>query len=313
MPIWSDAAARERLRDALLEAWPAPEPPALTWLAEGFGSAAFETPDGVLVLAAKNQLGTQARRNTIALGPALAPVLPVAVPLAVWSIESAAGLPFGAYAYRRLPGRPWTFEEAKAGNERMAEQIAAFLHALHTFPVPIAVDLGIPSFDDFWRDLISLRADTDAALKHHLTPAEYATVQIWWEAFLVDESIQAGPRCFVHGDLWWDNLLVDENGDNLTGILDLGDAAIVDPAYDFVPLAQAGPRFSDACVEAYRRLGGTLDASFEHRRDRWRELRSGSLFSIRTALREDDADELSDCLAKLRSSRMLRPLGLGKW
>lgn len=131
-------------------------------------------------------------------------------------------------------------------------------------------------------------------------------MQDWWDGFLDDEALQQGPRCLVHGDLWWDNLLVDEDGENLLGVIDFGDVSIVDPAYDFVPLAQAGPAFSEACAEAYQRLGGDLDAGFEYRRGLWRELRSGSFYSLRSAIREDDRGEIRDSLQKLRNSRILR-------
>jgi hypothetical protein len=92
--------------EALLDAWPGSRPLELRWLSEGFGSAAFESGDGLVVLVAKNAVGAHSRHVTSVLTPLLRTSVPVAVPQPVWSIDEGPGLPFGAYAYPKLPGRP---------------------------------------------------------------------------------------------------------------------------------------------------------------------------------------------------------------
>jgi aminoglycoside phosphotransferase (APT) family kinase protein len=109
----------------------------------------------------------------------------------------------------------------------------------------------VTSFDAFWADTLALREQTDEALRTRLTGDEYATVQAWWDDFIDDDALQQGPRCLVHGDLWWDNLLVDQGGENLLGVIDFGDAATIDPSYDFVPLLESGRSLLDACIRAY--------------------------------------------------------------
>jgi aminoglycoside phosphotransferase (APT) family kinase protein len=232
--------------------------------------------------------------------------VPVAIPQPVWRIEAAPGLPFGAYAYPKLPGRPWTRDEAAAGRGAVARQIAGFLHGVHAYPVDRAVDAGIPSFDEFWADIVSLRSSTDNAVKQHLPAFEYARVKEWWDAFLSDSLLQEAPRRLVHGDLWRHNLLVDETAENLTGVLDFGDLAIVDVSYDFVFFLEPGGDLLESCRAAYEGLGGGLDPGFEHRFNRWWELRSGSWFSIRAAVRTGDQAVLEDSLQELRTSQIFR-------
>ena len=312
MGIWLDDAERDQLREALGAVWPTPPAPVLTWLNEGFGSAAFTTEDGLLVLVAKNARGAHSRRVTIALTPALAPLVAVAVPVPVWSIEEAPGLPHGAYAYPKLPGRKMTEEDAAIPSAGIARRLGTFLSAIHSIPVSRALSLGVPDFADLWQDLDSLRSATDATVQRYLKPEEHARVRAWWDAFFQDEALLRCPRCLVHGDLWPHNMLVDEAGMDLLGIIDFGDVQVIDPAYDFAPLRLSRTLF-DGALRTYQRLGGVVDAGFEHRLQRWWELRSGSWFSLRAAVRAGDAEELEDSLQQLRRSPILTPARLGKW
>lgn len=85
-------------------------------------------------------------RAEIALLEKLAPTLPVAVPRA-----EAAGPPDeGWFAYRFIDGAP-------IGPGARAEDVAAFLTALHRFPVERAVELGLRQPD--WRASVNDRLD----------------------------------------------------------------------------------------------------------------------------------------------------------
>jgi aminoglycoside phosphotransferase (APT) family kinase protein len=312
MGIWSDESERARLLDALLAAWPGGSTPGLRWLSEGFGSAAFESDDGLVALVAKNAIGAHSRHVTCALTPSLAPNVPVAIPQPAWSIDEASGLPFGAYAYPKLLGRPWTRKEAATAPESLAKELAAFILAMNGFSTEGPPE-GVTTFQGFWADTLSLREQTDEALRGTLTGDEYTAVQAWWDDFINDDGLQQGPRCVVHGDLWWDNLLVNPGGETLLGVIDFGDAATIDPSYDFVPLLESGPHLLDACMTAYETQGGAIDQGFKHRLQRWWELRSGSFFSLRASVHERDEEEMKDSVAKLRRSPILRATRLEKW
>jgi aminoglycoside phosphotransferase (APT) family kinase protein len=149
-----------------------------------------------------------------------------------------------------------------------------------------------------------LCAYTDAELQRRLTPDEYTRVRAWWDGFLKDETLLQAPRCVVHGDLWPQNMLVDESGRELLGIIDFGDAGVIDAAYDFACL-RLSPSLYEGALASYRDRGGMTDGGFEHRVQRWWELRSGSWYSLRAALRTDDAAEVDDAISQLRRSPIL--------
>ena len=96
-----------------------------------------------------------------------------------------------------------------------------------------------------------------------LTISEYGRVRRWWRSFLADEkNWQFTPR-LVHLDLGHEHLLVDEGATTLLSALDFGDAAIGDPAIDFVCLVRScGAEFAWRVMEAYRNMGGAVDGDF---------------------------------------------------
>jgi aminoglycoside phosphotransferase (APT) family kinase protein len=63
-----------------------------------------------------------------------------------------------------------------------------------------------------------------------------------------------GTPCFLHGDFSLDNVVLDPASGRLVGVIDWGNAAIGDPALDFVPLVLSrGWKFVDAVLGAYQR------------------------------------------------------------
>jgi len=305
MALWWSAddlaACMSALRDSGLI-----EPAArLTLLGEGFGSAALESQNGVVILVCKNEIGAESLRVSTALLPELGPSLPLAVPRPLWSVDAGEGLPWGAWAYEKLPGRLMTNADCLTHEVTLAREIASFLSSLHTFPTQLAVALGVPSREAFWVMLRKVRGDIDDTLRERLALHEYLRVQAWWDAFATDEALFAAPEALVHGDLWPDNMLVSEDGDHLLAVIDWGDATVLDIAYDFAPLHHAGDHFAATCLQAYLETGAETDPTFEHRVGRYRQLRGSSFFSLRAAVRQDDEQELQDCLHELRSSPVL--------
>jgi aminoglycoside 2''-phosphotransferase len=302
MGLWLTESDVSRLTRAVLASWPQAALTKLTLLGEGFGSVALESDDGVVVLVAKNAIGAESRKLCVRLLPELAPTLPTAIPEPFWHTETEEGLPFGAYAYRKLPGRMLPSEEPPTA---MARDVAAFLYAIHTFPTERAKPLGVPGVEDFRRDLLSLRVETMPALRERLSGSEVAKIETWWHAFLDDPATTPEAPALIHGDLWPDNLLVDESSSRLLGVIDFGDAAIGDVAHDFAVLRHLGEPFVDQCLQEYIALGGATGGGLVHRMDRYWELRTGGFYSIRAAVREEDEGELNDCLSKLRNGPIL--------
>jgi aminoglycoside 2''-phosphotransferase len=67
-----------------------------------------------------------------------------------------------------------------------------------------------------------------------------------------DDSGYAGPLRFVHGDFRDDNLIVDPESGRLVGVIDWGNAAVGDPALDFMTLVLwRGWEFMQRALDAY--------------------------------------------------------------
>jgi aminoglycoside 2''-phosphotransferase len=67
-----------------------------------------------------------------------------------------------------------------------------------------------------------------------------------------DDSGYAGPLHFLHGDFNGGNIIVDPETGRLAGVIDWGNAAIGDPALDFMPLVLwRGWRFMHEVLDAY--------------------------------------------------------------
>ncbi|GAA2346302.1 Mph(A) family macrolide 2'-phosphotransferase [Saccharopolyspora halophila] len=161
-------------------------------------------------------------------------------------------------AYRRLPGRPlapehpetleyqwWT--EAPAEFFKVLGEVIAELHRI---PAEDVAALGIAASDGLRQELgVELRrAETELEV-----PAARSRL---WRAWLDDDRHWPGEHCFVHADLHPGHTLVDESG-RLLGVLDWTDAAIDDPAVDFVAVHNAfGEAGLERLLAAYRAAGG---------------------------------------------------------
>jgi aminoglycoside phosphotransferase (APT) family kinase protein len=305
MGIWWPAAEVAASIEALRRAGLVEPAEELSVLGEGFGSVALQSRTGTVVLVCKNVIGAEARRVSAALLPHLAPLLPVQVPEPQWSTDVADGLPWGAWAYRKLPGRLMTRQDGSERADGLAGDLAAFLLALHSFPPEVALGLGVPSREWLWALLRKVRSEIDGTLRSRLALHEYMTVQAWWDAFATDGALLTAPPALVHGDLWPENILVTDDGGEICGVIDWGNAAVLDVAYDFAPLYHIAGSVAEAVAGAYQDQAGANDVTFQHRVRRYRELRGSSVFSFWASVRENDAGELEDCISKLRQSLVL--------
>ena len=67
-------------------------------------------------------------------------------------------------------------------------------------------------------------------------------------------DVYTGKPCFLHGDFTLDNVILDEASGRLVGVIDWGNAALGDPARDFVPLVLSrGWSFVKAVLAGYQR------------------------------------------------------------
>ncbi|HLY31692.1 MAG TPA: phosphotransferase [Ktedonobacterales bacterium] len=275
----------------------------------GFGAAVVETAGGVVVRIARNAYAQASLARQAQLLPAVRQQLPVAIPEPRWQAEPSPAAPFGAIAYPRLPGSPLTPGRLAADNApTLAHDLAAFLFALHHFPVDEAITLGALPVEE--RKLVAAEQSGAAVaiLRAGLTPDEFATVERWYAATRADAPLSAFTPALLHGDLWYENILVDDEAAHITGVVDFENMGIGDPAEDLATLLYLGDEFQRLVVAEYLimnepdALGDNLD---QRVRVRW-EMRE--FLGVGFAALYDLA-ELPDALEKLRRGPIFREAG----
>jgi aminoglycoside phosphotransferase (APT) family kinase protein len=233
--------------------------------------------------------------------PKLAPRLPVAIPQPRLVLPAGSAAPFGAYAYRALPGRMMNESDAAgAQGTAIAEDLAAALLALHSVAEG-QLHAEIPDAER--HHLLGLYMPTHRELRQRLTDDEYTRVRSWWKELLDSDIPEFPRRTLVHSDPWWENLTVDDG--RLSGILDWEFLSWSDPANDIGVTLQMGEEFFRSVLATYKAGAATFDPTLERRA---RKLFASRVFyGVKFAIDRDDGAEWADSLAKLRAGPILNP------
>ncbi|WP_324265236.1 macrolide 2'-phosphotransferase [Saccharopolyspora mangrovi] len=171
-------------------------------------------------------------------------------------------------AYRRLAGRPLGPEHPKTLEyqwwrepaEEFFTDLGAVIAELHRTQVGEAAGLGIPVSGH--RDLREEAHDHLRLAEDMLEVPEKKAAR--WRSWIHDDAYWSGAADLrlVHADLHPGHALVDETG-RLTGVLDWTDAAVDDPALDFVAAHNAfGERGLSRLLAGYAQAGGSVRAEF---------------------------------------------------
>jgi aminoglycoside 2''-phosphotransferase len=173
-------------------------------------------------------------RRELALLPRLRPALPLAIP----AFEHVGRRDDGEVlfvGYRVLPGLALTPQLLSTlGDEEQEDalaSIAAFLRALHAFPIDAARAAGVAyervsgGYHDGQRDL-------PRSLAAHLPAAEVADLEAEFAAYEADHEPSHLPPALLHSDLKPEHVLYDPAARRITGVLDWGDVSLGDPDFD---------------------------------------------------------------------------------
>lgn len=176
-------------------------------------------------------------RREIAVLPAIAPRLPLAVPVPqIVAADLDPEDPWPFTGARLIAGRELAGSGLPdAAREPVAAAVGAFLRVLHApatrEAVPADADLPLDPLHRGWpRARLSSVQDTLRRL---------GEAEVWAGDQAVDELLAeaaqlpapAGAPVLVHGDLHVRHVLVDEAG-AATGVIDWGDLCLADPAVD---------------------------------------------------------------------------------
>lgn len=263
----------------------------------GFWSRVLETESGWIVRLARAEEAAQRHAYEARVLPLLAPHLTVAIPAPVSALAPSEVAPFGAIAYPALPGRAMSWSDMAEGDWRpLARQLGEELVRLHDISPPASAGLRVFEAGDF----LELRAKVSEHLPARVSPAEWRTIDAWWEQFSADRSLREFELVPNHGDLWFGNLLVDE--DRVSSIVDWEFVCLGDAAWELGSLRQNGDPFFEEAVAAYT-ARRELDRNWRHRAEQYWALRV--FFGIQFAIDREDEAEWVDSLRKLREGPIL--------
>jgi aminoglycoside 2''-phosphotransferase len=191
-----------------------------------------------------------------------------------------------------------------AASELLAQQVAAFLVALHGIAIETATAAGVPG--DWSRSYGRLFEASLPPLCTILRPSELSKIEAWRQAFFDTPANWEFQPTLVHGDVRPEHLLTDSGG-LLTGVIDFGDACIGDPAIDIGGLlAYVDAPFAEQVQAAYERLRGVSDGDMMRRASLLAA--STPLFTVAAAAAgpRPAVPSLDEAIAELRAGAILQ-------
>ncbi|SNS55114.1 Predicted kinase, aminoglycoside phosphotransferase (APT) family [Streptosporangium subroseum] len=199
--------------------------------------------------------------------PALAPRLPLPVPVPQRLGEPSARFPRPWIVTTWVPGEPADRAPVTRGAEA-ADALASFLTALHQ-PAPEEVDTagrgrgGPLAGSSEW-----VTQQLASATELGLVPDPDAVRAVWDDAATAPDW--AGPALWLHGDLHPANILTADG--TICGVIDFGDLFAGDPAVD---LAAAWTLLPDGAADLFHAAyQATADAATLRRARGWAVIRA---------------------------------------
>lgn len=202
---------------------------------------------------ARNDASRAALQRELALLDAIAGRMPVPVP--VPELRAA-----DAMAYRLLPGEPlthWLLRSlGPSVQQRLAEQLGAFLQMLHSWPGPLPLPVNTNdggSLDDLHEHFRrTLYAYLDAHQKVWID-------RLFADAASITANRPAPQNRLIHNDFKVGHVLYDASTERLSGILDFGIACYDAPDIDICNLMQCfGESFVTRMCAAYPEMHAML-------------------------------------------------------
>ena len=238
MTEWSAEAVVDEVLARRLIAAQAPEVELSSFelLGEGWDNTVWLVDGRWVFRFPRREIAVPGIARQFALLPAIAPVLPLAIPVPVVVGRPAEGFPWPFSGHVLLPGREpaeaETTDEERAG---WARPLGEFLRALHDPALRDLDGVGELPVDFNRRADMSVRCEL---LRNRLV--ELADLELWEPPTLVREVIRDAERlgepqalAVVHGDLHLRHVLVE--ADRPTAVIDWDDLCRADPAIDLVP------------------------------------------------------------------------------
>ncbi len=190
--------------------------------------------------------------------PALAPLLPLAIPVPIAFGGPIEEYPWPWYVHRWLPGDDAT-EIPIAEDIGAAQELAVFVKCLHGVDLPGGPG---PGAHNFFRGVPLIQRDTRTreAIEALGGSVDTEVVSSAWRS-AVSAPPWAGPPVWIHGDLVPGNLLVRDG--RLSAVIDFGGLAVGDPACDMLAAWRV---FAGPARQAFRDVLSVDDATWARSR-----------------------------------------------
>ena len=129
--------------------------------------------------------------------------------------------------------------------ETFAQQLADFLHGLHTLsPTILGLDL---LHQDQLTEYNTFFSDVKEHLFTFMRPGSRDSINEHFEGYFDNPNLHEYTPSIIHGDFGGSNILFEEN--KITGIIDFGFAGLSDPARDIASVSTFGdPFFEQICM-----------------------------------------------------------------
>jgi aminoglycoside phosphotransferase (APT) family kinase protein len=256
---WEAEHAVEAAQASALVAdqFPALVPVDIRPLGKGWDNTAFLVNGTWVFRFPRRRVAVPLLEREVRLLPAVAPTVPLAIP-----VPELVGKPGGAYpwpfaGYRYLRGQTASAAPLPdSARSAMAEPLGEFLRQLHAFPTDRAAALGAPG-DELGRTDVPMRI---VKARASLAELERAGVLPAEEQRRLDKLIDSQPAAepappvLVHGDLYVLHLLVE--GTRLSAVIDWGDIHLGHPGVD---LAVGFSFLPTSARAAFRAAYGAVD------------------------------------------------------
>ena len=206
----------------------------LSRFAEGWDNVLWRVGDELAFRFPRRAIAVPGVEREIALLPAIAPALPLAVPVPVHVGRPSARYPWPFFGARFIPGIEPCEAALDGRREVMGAALGRFLRALHEPALAGRQGGGLP-VDPMGRADMAERVPRTRARLEAL-----GAVGAWRRTPLVehlfDMALTIGPPVgepvLCHGDLHVRHVLVDPATGEPSGVIDWGDACLADPSVD---------------------------------------------------------------------------------
>ncbi len=199
--------------------------------AEGWDNALWITDGGIVFRFPRRAIARAGVEREIALLPAIAPHLPLPIPMPAWIGAPSDAFPWPFFGACLVPGRE--IASVSLGDRRdIGTALGAFLRALHAPGVLAQFGAGLPR-DPMGRADMSQRVPRTRERLASLDATGLWAVPDRVEVILgaAEAMGPASGEALVHGDLHVRHVLVDVR-EAASGVIDWGDLCAADPSVD---------------------------------------------------------------------------------